>query len=132
MPRVFDRTCPKCGWDNQVAVRKCLGCKGMISLNETLTYRGILGSGLVLGLSSGYFLGPLLGGAIGLAVGSFCALVTLVNLRFKCGGCGRRPPGRVFTSTEKRSMWLRRLSYFAAAIALAGGALHLYFKFKGR
>ncbi len=132
MPRAFDRMCLRCGWDNQVAVRKCLHCRGMISLQETLNGRAIVGSGLVIGLLSWYFLGPLLGAAIGLAISALGSLVTLGNLRFKCGGCGRRPEGRLFTPKEQRSVRLKRLAYVAAAIALAGAALQLYLKFRGR
>lgn len=131
MPRAFDRTCPKCGWDNQIAIRKCLHCRAMISLNETLTYRSIIGSGLVIGAIAWYFLGPLLGGAIGLAVGALGSLATLVNLRYKCGGCGKRPDGRLRSTTEKHRVLLRRLGYLAATVVLAAGALHLYMKFRG-
>lgn len=132
MPRAFDRTCPRCGWDNQVAVRKCLHCKGIIVLNEKLTYRSILGCGLVLGLITWYFLGPTAGGAIGLAIGSLFALITLANLRYRCGGCGKPPEWRLLTPREKLSMRLRRVAYFATGVAFAAGAVHLYLNFKAR
>jgi hypothetical protein len=132
MPRAFDRTCPRCGWDNQVKVRKCLHCKAMISLNETLTYRSILGSGLVIGLISWYFLGPFLGGANGVAVGSLFALITLAGLRYRCGGCGKRPEARLLTPKEKHSVWIRRLGYFAVALVFGGIAVRLYLKASGR
>jgi len=132
LPRAFDRTCPRCGWDNQVAVRKCLHCRGIIVLNEKLTYRAILGSGLVLGLITGYFLGPSAGGGVALAVGSLFALTTLANLRYCCGGCGKRPEWRLLTPREKRSLRLRRLAYLAAGAVFAAGAAHLYLKFRGR
>jgi hypothetical protein len=104
----------------------------MVSLNQTMTYRSIVGSMIVFGLIAGYFLGPYPGGSIALAIGSLCSLTTLVNLRHRCGGCGKRPEGRLLSRREKESLWLRRLSYFLGALAFAGGAAVLYLKFSRR
>jgi hypothetical protein len=104
----------------------------MISLNETMTYRSIAGCMIVLGLIGWYFLGPQLGGAVGLAIGSLCSLATLVNLRHRCGGCGKRTDGHLLSGKEKESLWLRRLSYFGGSVAFAAGAVVLYLKFSGR
>jgi hypothetical protein len=104
----------------------------MITLNEMMTYRSIAGSIIVLGLISWYFLGQLLGGAVGLGIGSICALTTLVNLRHKCGGCGRRPEGRLLSRKDKNSLWLRRLSYLVGALVFATGAGVLYLKYRSR
>jgi hypothetical protein len=104
----------------------------MISLNETMTYRSIAGTMIVLGLVTGYFLGPLLGGAVALGIASLCSLTTLVNLRHRCGGCGKRTDGHLLSNRETRSLWLRRLGYFAGSAAFAAGAVLLYLKFSGR
>jgi len=104
----------------------------MISLNQTLTYRSIAGSMIVLGLIGGYFLGPQLGGAVALGIGSLCCLTTLVNLRHRCGGCGQRIDGHLLSIREKNSLWLRRLCYFAGSAAFAAGAVVLYLKFSAR
>ncbi|HLY74980.1 MAG TPA: hypothetical protein VKU80_12745 [Planctomycetota bacterium] len=63
----------------------------MIFRNETLTYRSITGGTILGGMVSWTFLGHRLGGAISLAIGSLSCMTPLVNLRHRCGGCGKRP-----------------------------------------
>jgi hypothetical protein len=125
LPKTFDRTCPRCGWDNQVGVRKCLSCKAIVSIHEAIGYGPITGGVGILGLVFWRFFGLGIGGSIVLAIGALCGLITALTLSYKCGGCGKRAPGRVRSSAEKRSVLLRRVAYLAGSVLLGVGAVLL-------
>ncbi|HZE96919.1 MAG TPA: hypothetical protein VE981_07825 [Planctomycetota bacterium] len=123
LAKTFDRTCPKCGWDNQVRVRKCLKCHaGMLSLQEVVGVRTIGGVLVFMGLVLWYFCGPLLAGAIAAGLGSLGALSTLVLMRYCCGGCGKGVDPQLLSTAEKQAAWVKRGIYLAAAGLLAAAA----------
>ena len=132
LPRTFDRMCSRCGWDNQVAVRKCLRCKAMIILNETLGIRAVAGVAAIAGLAAGWVFGPVRGAAAGLGAGALCSAVTLASLRYRCGGCGHGLEGRLRSPRERRSLWLRRLAYLLGAVALAAASAAVYLRVTDR
>lgn len=130
LPRTFDRMCPRCGWDNQVQMRKCLQCKAAVSLRETIGYGAIIGGGFLGAAGLWRFLGGPLSGAVMGALGALCGLITLATLGYKCGGCGKRAEGRVLSKDERQAILRRRLGYLIGSIVLAVGSLILLLRFR--
>jgi len=130
MPKGFDRTCTRCGWDNQVGLRKCVGCKGgVVTLHEMIGYGpigGVVGLG---GLIFWRLFGLFLGGMIICVLGALCGLITMLTLHYKCGGCGRRSEGRILSKDEKEQSGRRRLAYLVGTILLGAGAVGLFVLF---
>jgi hypothetical protein len=127
LPKSFDLTCTRCGWDNRVQMRKCVKCKGgAVSLHETLGYGPISGGVGVGGFILWRLFGSLLGWSAICALGSLCGLFTLATLGYKCGTCGKRAESRLLSGEEKSALRLRRLGYLIGAILLAVGAVLIY------
>jgi hypothetical protein len=133
LSKSFDRTCTRCGWDNQVGMRKCVKCRGgAVSLHEPIGNGPISGG---IGIGGILFWGILRSAFVWVilcAVGSLCGLFTMATLGYKCGTCGKRADSRFLSVEEKRSSWLRRLAYLIGAILLAVAALLLAALIAGR
>ncbi|MBI3856397.1 MAG: hypothetical protein HY293_11980 [Planctomycetes bacterium] len=132
LPKSFNRTCTRCGWDNQVGMRKCVKCKdGVVVLSEAIGYgtiSGVLGVG---GLILCRFLGIFLGGALVCAIGSLCGLITAVFMKYKCGGCNATPVPRLLSKDEQASIGKRRIGFVIGSVLLGVAAIVLFFLFIG-
>lgn len=133
LPRSFDRTCPRCGWDNMVGMRKCVKCKGgALSLHEPIGYGPITGGIGIGGLLSWRLFGSPVGWVILCALGSLCGLFTMATLGYTCGACGKRADSRLLSRDEKKSKAMRRLAYLIGAVLLAVAAILLSVLILGR
>ncbi|HLY12076.1 MAG TPA: hypothetical protein VKW04_22430, partial [Planctomycetota bacterium] len=61
-----------------------------------------------------------------------CGLITLASLAYRCGGCGRRAPGRLLSKGEKRALAMRRLGYVLGSLVMGAGSALLALGVAGR
>jgi hypothetical protein len=125
----YDRTCLRCGWDNQVGMRKCVTCKGPVILHEAVAFGPISGVVGVGGVIFWRLFGLFLGLAIICAIGSLCGLVSSVAMSYSCSPCRRRPQRSWLSREEKKSFQLRRLGFLIGTVGLAVGSLVLFLLF---
>lgn len=111
--------CSRCGWDNQVQMRKCVKCQGAIALDEKLGFGPMGGLAGLTGFIFWFFFGLLIGGAIASTIGAVCGLITLFTLRYACAGCDRPVEPRLLDADEKETVRKRRLGFLVGAIGLA-------------
>ena len=111
--------CSRCGWDNQVQMRKCVKCQGAIVMNEKPGYGPMGGLAGLTGFIFWFLFGLLIGGAIASTIGAVCGLITLVTLRYACAGCDQRVEPRLLDAEEKETLKKRRLGFLIGAVGLA-------------
>jgi hypothetical protein len=121
LPKGYDATCVRCGWDDRVGMRKCVACKGPIVLHEALGF-GPIGS--IVGV--GGFAAWMFLRAVGLAgicvIGAICGVISAFFMTWRCSLCKKRPRRDCFNPEEKRTFRLRRLGFVLGAVLLVAGA----------
>jgi hypothetical protein len=126
LAKMSGQICGRCGWDNQVQMRKCSKCQGAVALNEKIGYGPVGGMAGVAGFLFWWFFGLLLGGAIASVIGAVCGLITALTLSYACVACGKSPEARFLDTDEKEEFKKRRLGFLAGGIGLGVLALALF------